>query len=122
MHMHLIMRDARSRQVLSLHCDPELHRSDEHYLYRRGPHLHVEGADPSVDRAHISLCLLDAELGGGNIVRLTNSLTAAVRMIARELVPCCVGGGLGLPKGKLFQATDPLSITEPCEETALHAF
>jgi hypothetical protein len=88
MHIHLGMRNSQPRQVLSLHCDPSMHHSEEHYPYKRGPHLHVEGASPNVDRAHICLCLLDADLGGADVIRLTESISAAVRMIVKELVPC----------------------------------
>jgi hypothetical protein len=88
MHIHLGLRHAQPRQVFSLHCDPEMHHSEEHYTYKRGPHIHVEGANPNVDRAHISLCLLDAELGGADIRRLTQSFSAAIRMVLKELVPC----------------------------------
>ena len=87
MHIHLGTRNTQPRQVLSLHCDPAMHQFEEHYRYKRGPHLHMEGASPNVDRAHISLCLLDPDLGGTDINRFTQSFSAAVHMIARELVP-----------------------------------
>jgi hypothetical protein len=87
MHLHL-GRGSAVRQIMALHCDPEMSPSDQHYKYKRGPHLHLEGAQPSVSRAHISLCLLDQQLGGADIVRLTNSMRAAVEMVGSELFPC----------------------------------
>jgi hypothetical protein len=88
MHIHLRLGGKLPRQILSLHCDPSMRESEEHYRYKRGPHLHVEGATPNLDRAHISLCLSDAELGGSDIKRLTDCLRAAVGMIVKEIVPC----------------------------------
>ena len=87
MHIHLTTGGAK-RQVLALHCDPALNPSEHHYQYKRGPHMHIEGAVPSVSRAHISVCLLDNELGGAEIGRLTTSFRAAVVMVAKELFPC----------------------------------
>jgi hypothetical protein len=88
MHMHLRLGGAQPRQILSLHCDPGMHHSQEHYQYKRGPHLHVEGANPNLARAHISLCLTDVELGGSDVRQLTESFRAAVGLVVKELVPC----------------------------------
>lgn len=87
MHIHL-QKAQGSRQLLSLHCDPCISSSERHYRYKRGPHLHIEGADPDLDRAHISLCLHDSRLGGENVEELTLVLREAIRMIEKELFPC----------------------------------
>jgi hypothetical protein len=89
MHVHIKTGGtARDRQVLSLHCDPSMPESEAHFAYKRGPHVHVEGAEPRIDRAHISLCVADPARGGDNISALTEHLRASVRMVAAELFPC----------------------------------
>lgn len=87
MHIHL-QKSSNSKQLLSLHCDPCLSVSEQHYRYKRGPHLHLEGGDPNIDRAHISLCLHDSRLGGDSVDELTSMLREAVRMIKAEMFPC----------------------------------
>ncbi len=49
---------------------------------------HLEGADPNVSRAHISLCISDEELGGTDLRGIMFTMADAVRMIAAELFPC----------------------------------
>ncbi len=89
LHIHLQkLREDQSKQVLSLHCDPCLSSSAEHYRYKRGPHIHVEGANPSLDHAHVSLCLGDKQLGGDNLNEITNVFMDSVKMIKDELFPC----------------------------------
>lgn len=87
MHIHLQKINV-SKQLLSLHCDPCIPSSEQHYRYKRGPHLHVEGADPRLDRAHISLCLQDSQLGGDTVEELTSVFREAVKMIEKEMFPC----------------------------------
>jgi hypothetical protein len=87
MHIHVVVQSTQ-QHVLSLHCDPALRSSDSNFRYKRGPHVHVEGAIPTVNRAHISLCLMDERLGGDTILALTSSLREAVKMISAELFPC----------------------------------
>jgi hypothetical protein len=87
MHIHLATRSL-SQQIFSLHCDPSIHPSAEHFRYKRGPHVHIEGATPNVSRAHVSLCLSDQDFGGANLVALMMSFDQAVRMIAAEFFPC----------------------------------
>ncbi|HTB04400.1 MAG TPA: hypothetical protein VK804_28370 [Bradyrhizobium sp.] len=87
MHIHLAA-GSLPQQIFSLHCDPSLHPSSGHFQYKRGPHVHVEGAKPNVSHAHISLCLMDQNLGGADLPTLTLSFGQAVKMIADELLPC----------------------------------
>jgi hypothetical protein len=76
------------KQILSLHCDPAMKLSEGHYRYRRGPHLHFAGVTPSVDRAHVSLCINDDHRGGADLSALTESFAEAIKMIATEFFPC----------------------------------
>jgi hypothetical protein len=88
LHVHQkASRDAPDRQILSLHCDLKLQPGDASFRYKRGPHLHVGGADPNIDRAHISVCLNDPERGGNDVASLTSTLSEAVSMINSEILP-----------------------------------
>jgi len=87
MHIHIIY-GMKSLQVLSLHCDPSMKEADAHFRYKRGPHFHIEGATPSVSRAHIALCLMDQYFGGSDLRALMLSFGEAVRLVAGELFPC----------------------------------
>lgn len=88
LHLHLKKTNsAQDAQVLCLHCDPQTSLSDGSTAYRRGPHLHIMGAIPNIDRAHIALCLNDPYYGGTDVHKLTRTLESAVKMIAREIFP-----------------------------------
>jgi hypothetical protein len=87
MHFHLA-DEMKPQQLFSLHCDPCLKDSDVHFRYKRGPHVHIEGARPDLGRAHISLCLTDPSGGGADMQTLTASFTEAVRMVTQEIFPC----------------------------------
>jgi hypothetical protein len=56
-------------------------------VYKRGPHLHVGGGSPNIDRAHISLCVNDNAFGGGTIEELTATFSKCVTMINDEILP-----------------------------------
>lgn len=88
LHVHQkTSRDAPDRQILSLHCDPKLEPTDASFRYKRGPHIHLGGADPNIDRAHISVCLTDANMGGNDVGAISSTLSAAVSMIDAEIFP-----------------------------------
>src|SRR5262249_40897440 len=88
LHVHLKRtNEAPDRQILCLHCDPALEANDQSFVYRRGPHMHIMGASPNIDRSHIAVCLNDPQHGGADIGTLTESLQSAVTMIERELFP-----------------------------------
>ena len=88
LHLHRKLgRDDQDVQLLSLHCDPSIEADIGSYIYKRGPHLHIGGASPNIDRAHVSLCVGDVDLGGADIDALTFKLAAAVEMISDEFFP-----------------------------------
>lgn len=88
LHLHRkLSREDRDLQLLSLHCDPALAKDSSSYVYKRGPHLHIGGAHPNIDRAHVSLCVGDEELGGSDVDSITYKLAAAVEMISDEFFP-----------------------------------
>lgn len=90
-YLHLYLKRSAADpelQALSLHCDPNLPSSDAAYMYKRGPHLHIGGSTPSIDRAHLSLCVGDAAFGGNNVGALMTKFRKSIDMIATELLPC----------------------------------
>lgn len=89
-YLHFYIRDhegERELQALSLHCDPALDRGESSFRYRRGPHLHIGGAEPNIDRAHLSLCVADAALGGNNLGALTKTLKGSLGLVVDEIIP-----------------------------------
>jgi hypothetical protein len=89
-YLHFYLRNVEGLdelQALSLHCDPALDKNDAHYRYRRGPHFHIGGATPNIDRAHVSLCVSDAALGGNNLGALTRTLRDSLGMAIHEVIP-----------------------------------
>jgi hypothetical protein len=87
MHFHYATR-GEQKQILALHCDPAMHQDESHYRYKRGPHFHVEGGNPDLSRAHVSLCLSDDALGGSDLISLMTTFRDAVSMIRKEIFPC----------------------------------
>jgi hypothetical protein len=89
-YMHIYSKknsQAQDKQILCLHCDPLIKTSDRSFAYKRGPHLHVIGATPNIDRSHISICLNDPNFGGADVQTLTLTLQSAVKMIEHEILP-----------------------------------
>lgn len=87
MHLHLAS-PSKAQQIFSLHCDPSMKQSEAHFRYRRGPHIHIDGATPNIGRAHVSLCLMDKDLGGTDLSTLMAGFREAVKMIISEFFPC----------------------------------
>jgi hypothetical protein len=80
-------RDDQDVQLLALHTDPLLPDTAPSYIYKRGPHLHIGGANPNIDRAHIALCMNDPAQGGENLEMLTSTMAKCVAMIDQEVLP-----------------------------------
>lgn len=89
-HLHVHRKRTREdedKQILCLHCDLLAIPPSAEMDYRRGPHLHVMGAIPNIDRSHIALCLNDPNFGGRDMATLTQTFADAVRMIGYEIFP-----------------------------------
>jgi hypothetical protein len=88
MHVHIKRTsEAPDRQILCLHCDPHLDKNDMSFQYKRGPHLHVGGAAPNIDRSHLSVCLSDPNLGGLDLPAIMSTMRSAITMINKEVFP-----------------------------------
>jgi hypothetical protein len=90
-YLHIYLKRSAAEpelQALSLHCDPTLPKGEPSYIYKRGPHLHVGGAVPNIDRAHISLCIGDSAAGGNNVGSLMANFKRSIDMITSEVLPC----------------------------------
>jgi hypothetical protein len=88
MHVHLKRtNDAPDKQILCLHCDPHLEKNDASFQYKRGPHIHIGGATPNIDRSHVSVCLSDPNLGGLDLQAIMSTMKSAVAMINKEIFP-----------------------------------
>lgn len=49
------------KELVSLHCDPNEANTEPHWLYKRGPHLHVKAAEEPIPHAHIALNLFELD-------------------------------------------------------------
>jgi hypothetical protein len=89
-YLHLNLKrssDETERQILCLHCDVTLQVSSTVSPFKLGPHLHVGGANPDISKAHIGICINDANKGGSTVESLTKTLSLAVSMISLEIFP-----------------------------------
>jgi hypothetical protein len=88
LHLHLKShRDDPDQQLLALHCEPALIDTTVSAAFKMGPHLHVRGASPAIDSAHLSLCINDDRFGGDSADSLTATLSNAVQLIRLEVLP-----------------------------------
>ena len=74
-------------ELLALHCDPAIPKTESSYQYKRGPHLHIAGARWDLSKAHIAMCLTNLDHDCSNIDTLTNALDRIIKMIDEELMP-----------------------------------
>lgn len=74
------------REFLCLHCDPNESERSEHAIYKKGPHLHIQAADPPIPHAHIALnrCHLEQVLSSED--SLTEAFGLAVIMLKEEIL------------------------------------
>ena len=89
-YMHLDMPNhdgTAEEEVLALHCDPAIKKTDPAYIYKRGPHMHISGHKWKIDKAHIALCLTNLDQTCSDIESLTKALSAIIMMVDEEFLP-----------------------------------
>jgi hypothetical protein len=87
-YLHLyVRRDQREeKQILALHCDPNELPSQKHYLYKAGPHVHVNAAEDPLHRAHIALNTSNLKDVLRSVGDLTLALKTAVTMVDDQVL------------------------------------
>lgn len=89
-YLHLYKKTHREdpdKQLLALHCEPSLKDTSSSAAFKAGPHLHIAGASPAIDAAHLAICINDAHLGGESAGALTATLMNAVQLLRLEVLP-----------------------------------
>jgi len=74
------------RELLLLHCDPNLPLGEKDNLYKRSTHLHVEISEDPLPRAHLCLSIGDPESCIESISSLSRTFQNAVVMLRNEVL------------------------------------
>jgi len=75
-----------NREVIALHCDPDISIKDPIYKYKSGPHIHVKHSNTNISKAHIALNLSNIKAVTGNFDDFKNAISDAVIMIKDEII------------------------------------
>lgn len=73
-------------KLVSVHCDPCESGSDYESFYKRGPHLHVQRAEPPIPKCHFPLNLTELDRVLSSIDNITDALKSAVQILSDEVV------------------------------------
>lgn len=92
-------RRAPDTELLALHCDPYEPESSPHWRYKRGPHLHIERAEPPLPRSHFALNMAEGDAVLASIESLTEAVERAVVLLREEVL------NLYLPKARERRAS-----------------
>jgi len=71
----------RLEEIISIHCDP----GDEHE-YKKGPHLHVQRAEPPLPKCHFPLNSMELDRVLASAADLTRAIENAVQNVCREVL------------------------------------
>ena len=72
-------------EYLCLHIDPNLPNDTPHWVYKRGPHLHMSAAKHPIPRAHIALNRGHLDEVLRSVESLSQALGLAINMIKEEI-------------------------------------
>jgi len=92
--LHSLDRDGLSttrREILSVHCDPQMDLDKLPSRYKCGPHLHVKATESRISRCHFPLNLghLDAVLASAE--SLTDAIGDAIEVVTNEVLKSLSG-------------------------------
>jgi hypothetical protein len=74
------------KEYLLLHCDPNEPEDANHYLYKKGPHLHIAVAEQPIPHSHIALCLSNLDAVLDSMDSLTEALEWCILMICEQFL------------------------------------
>lgn len=86
LHLYLRQSQLEEREILALHCDPNEARSERHYRYKAGPHVHVSTAEEPLPHAHFALNNHELENVLGSVSNLTDALKSAIVMVDDQVL------------------------------------
>lgn len=73
-------------EYLCLHVDPNLPNDSAHWIYKRGPHLHVSTARHPIPHAHIALNRGHLDDVLRSVESLSQAMALAITMIREEIL------------------------------------
>lgn len=86
LHIKKIIDHNNLIDYLALHCDPLIMKDENHYIYKVGPHLHIECAEYPIPKSHFALFLIDIEKILASVDDLTEALSTAIQMIKEQVL------------------------------------
>ncbi len=86
LHLYETIERVQESEYLCLHIDPNLPNDAPHWVYKRGPHLHISAAKHPIPRAHIALNRGHLDEVLRSVESLSRALELAVYMIKEEIL------------------------------------
>jgi hypothetical protein len=87
-YLHLYLRRDlnNEEEILALHCDPNEARSERHFLYKVGPHLHMSTASDPLQHSHLALNNSNLTEVLSSVQNLTAALKTAIAMVDDQVL------------------------------------
>jgi hypothetical protein len=87
-YLHLYLRSDHNNEdeILALHCDPNEARSERHFLYKAGPHVHMMTAKNPLQHSHIALNNSNLTEVLSSVPNLTAALKTAIAMVDDQVL------------------------------------
>lgn len=86
LHLKKIKSHNEMEDFLALHCDPLIEKTEDHYKFKIGPHLHIECADYPLPKSHFALNLTDLDKVLSSTVCLTKAIESALELIKDQVL------------------------------------
>jgi hypothetical protein len=86
MHLDEPLMNGDDKEVLALHCDPDIAVAEVAYTYKRGPHFHISSDRPNFSKAHIATCVTNLEHTCSSLESLSEAFAAMVLMVSDEFL------------------------------------
>jgi hypothetical protein len=75
-----------NKEIVALHCNPDISTKDPIYKYKSGPHIHVNHSNSNISKAHIALNLSNIDAVTENFDDFEKAISNAVIMIKDEII------------------------------------
>ena len=87
LNLFIVNRQTHSfDKLVSVHCDPCEEGNEPETLYKRGPHLHVQRANPPIPKCHFPLNFTELNRVLASVDNINDALKNAVQIISNEVV------------------------------------
>ena len=87
LNIFLVNREThRYDKLISIHSDPYEEKNELSYLYKRGPHLHVQKAGHPIPKCHFPLNFTELDNVLSSINNITEALKNAIKIVQDEVL------------------------------------